>query len=366
MGNNNFLIYLHFIGGVLAFLLGIVRILNDTTRLLNWFRAGFMIALGILIFKQYNLELTGNTDAPVQPPFAMILLVGPFMYFSFQDLLRENFHLPRNFWMHFVPALISFVVYGTLLIFENLYAWNMWPQVFQLVDGICVSLFHYTLIIYGVLSFSKSGVFGAYDSQESKGLYFLAITIMGIVCLFIIVYMLSLVTGMRFFHHAYGVLVSSDVLLLLIYHIASRGKKIIRDGEPPEEKEAPVKGIAYEVDDSAMQKKALKLKALMEDEKLYYDEDLTLNKVADHMEISGHQLSQLLNNNLKVGFKNLINHYRIEEAKRMIEAHPERPIMNIAYQVGFNSKSVFYKAFSRHGGMTPTQFKESLEKEPKA
>jgi len=45
---------------------------------------------------------------------------------------------------------------------------------------------------------------------------------------------------------------------------------------------------------------------------------------------------------------------------------PERPVLEIAQQVGFNSKSTFNAAFRQHAGVTPTQFRHTKLKTPSA
>jgi AraC-like DNA-binding protein len=56
----------------------------------------------------------------------------------------------------------------------------------------------------------------------------------------------------------------------------------------------------------------------------------------------------------------MIAGYRIEEAKKLVlsENH-DITIEELAEKVGYNSKSAFNKAFKKHTGQTPSQFKES-------
>jgi len=58
-------------------------------------------------------------------------------------------------------------------------------------------------------------------------------------------------------------------------------------------------------------------------------------------------------------FCEFINGYRIEESKRQLfdPARQERSILDIAYEVGFNSKSTFNSAFKKHTGPKPSEFR---------
>lgn len=105
-----------------------------------------------------------------------------------------------------------------------------------------------------------------------------------------------------------------------------------------------------------------KLKYLMEVEKVYRDETLSLRPLADRMSIPYYQLSQILNDELKRSFPDFINYYRIEEAKEILKrpGMAEIKITVLAYEVGFNSMTAFYKAFKKQTGLTPNQYKKEL------
>jgi AraC-like DNA-binding protein len=82
------------------------------------------------------------------------------------------------------------------------------------------------------------------------------------------------------------------------------------------------------------------------------------------MFIPTYQVSQLLNTKLNRKFFDFINQYRINEAKRILSG-PEgkvKNIMQIAYDVGFNSKSSFNTAFKKFAGTSPSKFKKSTKK----
>jgi AraC-like DNA-binding protein len=100
------------------------------------------------------------------------------------------------------------------------------------------------------------------------------------------------------------------------------------------------------------------LNRLMEHERLYADDQITLHDVADELSITPHQLSQLLNDRLNTNFNTFINQYRINEAKEMLINTPHKTVLAISLEVGFNSKSAFYEAFSRFTGMSPQNFRK--------
>lgn len=102
-----------------------------------------------------------------------------------------------------------------------------------------------------------------------------------------------------------------------------------------------------------------RLRDLMERERLYSDEDLTLATLAAALDITPHQLSQFLNQRLELSFKNCVNGYRVEAARILLEEEPDRSILSIAHAVGFNSKSAFNSAFQRFTHRTPTEYRKA-------
>jgi AraC-like DNA-binding protein len=101
---------------------------------------------------------------------------------------------------------------------------------------------------------------------------------------------------------------------------------------------------------------------LLRDERLYRDAGLTLLTLAEKLDLTPHQLSWVINEELRVSFPSLVNGYRIEDVKgRLAEPSSEKTsILQIALEAGFNTKASFNRAFKAHAGMTPSQFKKRL------
>mgnify|MGYP001797330743 CR=1 FL=1 len=91
---------------------------------------------------------------------------------------------------------------------------------------------------------------------------------------------------------------------------------------------------------------------------LFKNPNLILRDLATELNIPEHQLSQLVNDNLKLGFSNYINNYRVEEAKKMLLVNNKITIEAIGYEAGFNSKASFFTTFKARTGTTPNQFRK--------
>jgi AraC-like DNA-binding protein len=100
-----------------------------------------------------------------------------------------------------------------------------------------------------------------------------------------------------------------------------------------------------------------RLSALMERDRLYANEGLTIAWLSERLGVSRNQLSELVNDNIGMNFRTYVNALRIEDAKRMLEADSSASILEIALSCGFSSKSTFNAAFSRHAGSTPSEWR---------
>ncbi len=102
-----------------------------------------------------------------------------------------------------------------------------------------------------------------------------------------------------------------------------------------------------------------RLKQLMESDRVYHDENLSLDDLAVMLRISPEQLSRFLNKQLGKNFSTFINEYRVQEASQLLLKDPKRTVLSIAYAAGFNSPSVFHEAFRRFTGTTPGKYRQS-------
>ena len=97
-----------------------------------------------------------------------------------------------------------------------------------------------------------------------------------------------------------------------------------------------------------------------ETEKPYLASDLTLPAIAKAIDISQHNLSEAVNVELRQNIAHIINTHRINHFCDVIRRRPNDPILMLAYQSGFSSKSTFNYWFKAIMEMTPRQFLESL------
>jgi len=151
-------------------------------------------------------------------------------------------------------------------------------------------------------------------------------------------------------------------LLLVVLGVLAAGYVARRRRKQP----GPEKYSTSALPEDRIKEVLPKLDRLMEEEKIYLDADLNLQALAARVGIHYNYLSRIINEKFGLSYNDYVNSYRIEEAKRML-ADPEnagKNILDIAYDTGFYSKSVFNTAFKKMTGKTPSRYrKESLQRD---
>ena len=107
--------------------------------------------------------------------------------------------------------------------------------------------------------------------------------------------------------------------------------------------------------------KAAKLRALeqlMQDDKLFQNENLNLGLVAETLELSSHQLSELINTEFGYGFSRYIREQRVAEAKKLLIEDARSSVLAISMMTGFKSQSNFYAAFREITGEAPGNYRK--------
>lgn len=105
---------------------------------------------------------------------------------------------------------------------------------------------------------------------------------------------------------------------------------------------------------------AEKIDNMMREHKPYLQPDITLDMLAETLNIPARDLSLVFSRHFNSNFYDFINRYRIEEAKKMLAdaKYKSKTITHIYLDVGFNSKSVFNTFFKKQVGQTPSAYRQ--------
>lgn len=117
------------------------------------------------------------------------------------------------------------------------------------------------------------------------------------------------------------------------------------------------------IETSKTNKDVQTLKQYMIDEEPFLDSSLTIQDLANQMELNTKDVSILINHTMGKHFFDFINEYRIHKATQILEdpTQNQLTVLEILYDVGFNSKSSFNTAFKKHTGTTPTLYRKSKQ-----
>jgi len=108
-----------------------------------------------------------------------------------------------------------------------------------------------------------------------------------------------------------------------------------------------------------MQLIASKLESAMIDDKLFLQDNLSLNKLSESISESENHISETLSQFLHTRFFQFVNGFRVEEAKKAL-GDSDKLVTSIAFDVGFNSKSTFNTAFKKIVGHSPSAYRNLL------
>jgi AraC-like DNA-binding protein len=115
--------------------------------------------------------------------------------------------------------------------------------------------------------------------------------------------------------------------------------------------------------DNKIEEIVRKVTEVMETDRLYQEPELTLQQLADKLQYPYYQVSQAINDGMNKNFYDLVNNYRIEEAKRLLldPKNLNYTVLSVGFEAGFNSKTTFNTVFKKFTGLTPTEYRQQRQ-----
>lgn len=288
---------------------------------------------------------------------------------------------PVRRWAHGAPIVASCAIYGFVVAQQGwLIAGAGLAETLQPVSIAllwAVTVIFYTLVpVYAVLTIRrllsyKTQLKDLYASTEGRELRWIW-GIMAAVSFFWLFNLISILfeaagAGDEVLTPAVSFYAGASAQIALLWIIAIWGVRqqpgmtppatAPEDDNPPP---APTRKYGHSAQDGAhLARIAAKIERVMSEEKLYQEPDLSLWDLADRVGAKRHYVSQALNERLGQSFFDYVNGLRIEDAKRQL-VDTDGSILTITYDVGFNSRSVFYRAFKQNVGVTPSAYRQGV------
>ena len=350
-----------FFGVGLALLLALGQLVNPGRNIRSWLLVIIFSSIAVLLFQQMTVIVKEDIDLNREFHFLLMAeyLLGPSIYLLYLSLFDREYKFSWRTLLFFLPAFAALLLVITLEIHQHITGHILtWIYDF-IVIGKIAYLFHIMgiALIVGyiftiLLRLEIMSVIKKKNPARNR-LHLIAIAIILFFTMITIIAILGMVLQNGFFQRLSLGLVS---LFLIYWFVVSQLYPSLFYPYPKKIKS--VKNV--DISDAEKNRIQLELTRLMENEKIFCDEDLSLKRLADMLSLQPHQLSSYLNRELSINFNEFINTYRVNEAVNMMKEDSTRSLLSIAFAVGFNSKSVFYNAFSKQIGMSPAKYRKTV------
>ena len=271
------------------------------------------------------------------------LFIGPFLLLYVLSVLKPTHKILRHwklyiaFWAVFAAALHIIFPFRSDPIFYKAYILKAIN--FQWLIHILIS---------AVLTFNQiKSIDSKKEKLESKNIW-LFLLLIAVLSLWLTYFFISF----NYFIIC-SIIFSVIFYSFFIYFLVNKKElaKVFGNGE---------KYISKKLDTDKAKSLTNGLKELMLTHKPYKRSNLKAAEIAKLLNITPHEFSQLLNDNLGRNFAVFINEYRVEEAKQLIRSNTKYTLDAIGTEAGFNSKSSFYTYFKSHVGMTPSMYRKQF------
>jgi AraC-like DNA-binding protein len=100
----------------------------------------------------------------------------------------------------------------------------------------------------------------------------------------------------------------------------------------------------------------------LESQKLYLDPTLSVQSMSESMNRNHRSVSKAIKEVGNTNFSNLINRFRINEARRLLASGQDISINDVMLQSGFGSRQSFHRNFKMATGFTPSDYLERAKK----
>ncbi len=334
-----------------------------SNRLLAGFFASNALLIAHLLLTHFRLISADDHPLLFSLGKASYLLLMPFLYFYIRSLCYRDFRLKPQHLLH----VLLFLVAAAFTFTTSAAGPATSSSLREMEQGVHYVLIHTQIAAYLVASAWTLRVYRRhlrqiYSSLDRIDLSWCNLLLIGFTCMWLVD--LSSVV-LRTFGLATGpmqyVLLLGSLLINMAFTLAVAYKGLVRAESfsgilmPPKYASSPLKPAeGAEIVE--------KLTSFMSGEKPYLEASITVEDLAKRLNVSARHLSQAIHTHLNQNFYDLMNHYRIEAAKQRLQDASSRShtLLAVAYDVGFNSKSVFNAAFKKHAGMTPKEFRKSI------
>ena len=295
------------------------------------------------------------------------LLYGPIIYLYAQGVIFRDFKLSGANLLHLLPYLLLTI---SLLFSRNLspttseeIITNEMPWQFYSISAIMYAhFFLYLGLTYKSLRKYREIIKNKYSQIDQINLDWLSFSLNS----FGLITFVSLIHNfIALAENSYVFMISLVFLLIFIFYFVN--KVILKALRQPEifagiTHNETTKYLGSNLTQDQIEEYRKQLLALLDSEKSFLNPQVSLTDLSEKLSVSTKHLSQVINQSFNKSFFDFINSYRIQEAQQILKDSKDDKltVLEVMYQVGFNSKSSFNTAFKKETGQTPTEFRNMI------
>lgn len=346
-------------GFVFAFLLFEKKENRQANRFLSLMILSMCLTLTPLVM---NKAVWNNYQWLAWLPFSLSYWIGPSFYFYIKILTGSPGFRKKDLW-HFSPIVLNYLHSAYHAALSNANPWPYFHNIAEALESAAIL----SIVIYLILSFRlikpyRKSLLDNVSNTERIDLRWVSqiIYVIGGVCLLFITFLaVSTLFGGRYTLEAWN---DPRTFLLLVYAgilywISISGFKQAQTHKiPSPETDEKIVGEPSEI--------AKKLDEAIRTHKLYRNPELSLTDLSRAVDISERSISDTINQELNKNFYQLINEYRVEQIKELLQdpGNDHLKILSLAYDSGFNSKATFNRIFKAYEGITPQEYRSLRNK----
>ncbi|AWX45877.1 hypothetical protein HME9304_02907 [Flagellimonas maritima] len=292
-----------------------------------------------------------------------IFMYGPLGYMYLKRLLEKNQQNYTLGWVHYIPALLYF---SFLLVIANYtdkeYISRLSSGKFYIpflvaeTAALILNIYYWYLCGRLFLSYQKNQKHQLSFSQRAISFVKIVLFVIGsILFLWVLGFISKYFLNYNIDIISYNIIwIGIPILIYVVGYYALRQPEIFRISTNKDKPNA----VKFKLEDEEIIHLKQNLEVLMDKEKVYLDNELTLVELSKRLNTSTNNLSWLLNNIYKKSFYNYINQQRVSAFLRKIKnrEHLSKTLFSLSLEVGFNSKSTFNKAFREVVDDTPSGY----------
>lgn len=357
----------------MAWTLSIGQLMLRDKTIFNYMFAALLFSVGVCQF-YCGLILSNSLETHIGFAFLhlpFLCATGPTFYFCFKSVISAEFFFRKRDILHTLSVIIVAVMIIPLVVSDDEVKIRIALNQPSFITGDIYSSYYALIIakiildVLGYMFFFLKECSFLFDMEylRVKKVPLLLIVIMGMIYGIGLLYFCSFLinnfaANAGVFYHASLEILSLIlfIIIFMMYYMSSRNSNYFQILRNQAEKSRYEKSKIKNLDLSTI---LGRLRELMEDKKIFMDDNICLNALATELKIEPYQLSQVINENFNKNFNSYINTYRIEEAKRLLTEEFDRTIFSISYAVGFNSPAPFYEWFQKITGVSPSRYRKN-------